>query len=107
MPFLNVHNLPESEPLPGYKLRYRHSGAMTFAFWTIEAAAPLPEHSHPHEQVANVIEGEYELTIDGESQVLRPGMLAVIPPHAPHSGKALTDCRIVDVFCPRREDFGE
>lgn len=25
--------------------------------------------------------------------------------HVPHSGRALTDCRVIDVFYPVREDY--
>ncbi len=105
MPFLNLDGLEESEPIPGYRAHFVHSKNMTLAYWTIEAGAPLPEHSHLHEQVANVIEGEFELTVDGETRRLGPGTVAVIPSNATHSGKAITNCRIIDVFYPVREDY--
>lgn len=78
---------------------------MTFAYWNIRKGAPLPEHSHPHEQVANVIEGKFELKVNNESKILEPGDVAVIPPNTKHSGKAITNCKIIDVFCPVREDY--
>ena len=65
----------------------------------------MPEHAHPHEQVSHVIEGEFELTIDGVKSVLRPGVVAVIPSNAKHSGTARTDCTIIDAFYPVREDY--
>jgi quercetin dioxygenase-like cupin family protein len=52
-----------------------------------------------------VSEGEFELTVDGETEVLRPGVVAVIPSDAEHSGRALTDCRVIDIFHPVREDY--
>jgi quercetin dioxygenase-like cupin family protein len=78
---------------------------MTFVFWEVEEGALLPEHSHMHEQVAHVIEGQFEITVDGETTVLEAGTVFVIPPHAVHSGRALTACRIVDSFAPVREDY--
>ncbi len=78
---------------------------MTIAHWTIEPDAALPDHSHPHEQVTTIIEGEFEMTINEETKVLTPGTVAVIPPNAAHSGKSLTPCRIFDVFYPVREDY--
>ncbi len=51
------------------------------------------------------MEGSFELTVAGETQVLEPGSVAVIPGNAPHSGKALTECRILDVFQPPRDDY--
>ena len=46
-----------------------------------------------------------ELTIEGETQVLMAGCVGVIPGGAMHSGRALTDCRIIDAFHPVREDY--
>ncbi|MFQ6078095.1 MAG: cupin domain-containing protein [Thermodesulfobacteriota bacterium] len=105
MRFLNLHELEEKQFVPGFKGHFVHSENMTFAYWDIEAGAVLPEHSHPHEQVASMIAGEFELTVNGETRLLRPGSVAIIPSDAVHSGRALTTCRIIDVFYPVREDY--
>jgi len=105
MPFLKLDELQSKQPFAGFKARFVHSATMTFAHWEIDAGAILPEHSHPHEQVANVIQGEFELTIGGETRRLGPGHVGVIPSHAIHSGRAITDCHIIDAFYPIREDY--
>lgn len=105
MSFIDLKEISEREQIPGYMVRFVHSERMTLAYWEIAEGAPLPQHSHPHEQIANVIEGRFELTISGNTQVLEPGHVAVIPPNAMHSGLALTRCRIIDAFCPVREDY--
>ena len=71
----------------------------------IDDGTLLPEHSHPHEQWLNLIEGELELTVGGETRVIHPGITVYIPSNIPHSGKALTECKVIDVFTPVREDF--
>ncbi|MEL6822034.1 MAG: cupin domain-containing protein [Calditrichota bacterium] len=106
MAFLNLNNLDERELLPGFKVRFVHSDTMTLAYWTIDEGAELPEHSHHHEQVlAAVMEGEFEITVDGEAQIVRPGDVVVIPSNVVHSGRALTNCKMLDVFQPVREDY--
>jgi quercetin dioxygenase-like cupin family protein len=105
MPFLNLHDLEEKQLIPGFKGHFVHSENMTFAYWDIEAGAVLPEHSHFHEQVASMIAGEFELTVNGETKVLRPGSVAIVPSDAVHSGRAITICRIIDAFYPVREDY--
>ena len=100
-----VHRVVPREMLPGFSARFIHSERMTFAYWEIEAGARLPEHSHPHEQVAHMLEGFFELTIAGNTHVLSPGSVIAIPPDAVHSGLALTRCRIMDAFAPVREDY--
>ena len=58
-----------------------------------------------HALNVHVLEGEFELTVAGETKVLKPGQVAVIPSNVPHSGKALTKCYIIDAFYPVREDY--
>ncbi|MFK7951800.1 MAG: cupin domain-containing protein [Ekhidna sp.] len=105
MIFRNLDDINPKEILPGYTVRFVHSEKMTMAFWDVKAGSPLPEHAHHHEQIANVMEGEYELTINGETQRLKPGQVAVIPSNVPHSGIAITDCKLMDIFAPVREDY--
>lgn len=105
MPFIELATLPEREPVAGYRGRFVHSQHMTVAHWQIAAGHALPEHHHPHEQVVNVIAGEFELQLGDETRVLTPGTVAVIPPDVPHAGRAVTDCQIIDVFHPVREDY--
>ncbi len=39
--------------------------------------------------------------------VLQPGMTAFIPSGVVHSGKAFTECKVIDFFIPVREDYRE
>ncbi len=105
MPFHSLDQIKWKELLPGFRVRFLHTKHMTLAFWNIDAGAELPEHSHPHEQVASIQAGEFELNIEGEMQVLKPGQIATIPGNKRHSGKALTDCEMLDIFSPVREEY--
>ena len=91
--------------IPGFHGKFAHSTNMTFVLWDIDKGAILPEHSHVHEQVVHVYEGELEVTVDGKTTVLHGGSIGVIPSNAVHSGRALTDCRVMDAFYPLREDY--
>ena len=105
MPFVDAAVLNEKEILPGFRGRSIHTGTMTFMYWTVDEGAIIPEHSHMHEQVAHVLTGKFELTVDGQTALLEPGKIAVIPPHVKHGGKAVTACELLDVFHPEREDY--
>ena len=89
----------------GFTARMIHTETMTLAYVDVDAGADLPEHAHHHTQVLNLLEGRFELIVDGKLHILEAGDVYVIPSNAPHSGRALTQCRILDVFHPVREDF--
>ena len=105
MPVINLNDSAPREMMRGFNGCFVHTEGITFVEWHITAGALLPEHSHPHEQVTAVQEGEFEMTIAGSKNHLTPGSVAVIPSNVLHSGRAVTDCTIIDVFHPVREDY--
>ena len=105
MTYGRVDDLPTGTPFPGGHGKFIQSAQMTFVYWDLAAGVLLPEHSHPHEQVVHTFAGRFELTIAGETQILEAGSVTVIPANAVHSGQSLTRCRIMDAFCPVREDY--
>ena len=107
MPLINLNQFEEKEFFPGFFGRFVHSNNMTIAYVRVKAGAELPEHSHPHEQICNVIEGEFVLTVNGKPNSMKANNTYNIPSNAPHSGRAITDCKIIDAFYPVREDFKE
>ena len=100
-----INSIRQKEIMPGFKGRFIHTDGFTIAYWDIAENSELPEHSHIHEQTTQVIEGKLELTINGETKILEAGSIAIIPSNIVHKGKALTDCKVTDVFCPTREDY--
>ena len=102
---MNWSDVDESNPIPGFHGKVQHSDTMSFVLWRIDKDAPLPAHRHVHEQVVHMLEGTFELTIGGVTQVCHAGDVAAIPSNVIHSGRAITDCRIIDAFSPVREDY--
>ena len=105
MPFLDAGSLPVIERLPGWHGRYFHSASMTFAHYDFMHGSSIHEHFHPQEEVYEVIEGELEMTVDGVTQIVRPGLVAIVPAGVRHSVKALTDGRAIIIDSPVRSDF--
>jgi quercetin dioxygenase-like cupin family protein len=101
----DLKKLLPREVFPGFTGKFVHTDNMTFAFWEIKKGSALPEHSHLHEQVVNMLEGEFEIVLEGKPTHLLPGNILPIPSHAKHAGRAITDCKILDVFYPVREDY--
>jgi quercetin dioxygenase-like cupin family protein len=96
---------PQKELIPGFKGTFVHGEGFTAAYWKIQKGSILPEHHHVHEQLTQVTEGEFELVIDGVKYLCKPGSVLLIPSNVPHSGIALSDCRITDIFCPSRPEY--
>lgn len=103
--YQDISLIPSREIINGYKARFIHTQNTTIAFWEVEAGAVMPVHFHMQEQTSQVLEGKFELTIDNVPRVLEPGSVAIIPSNVPHGGVALTDCKLLDIFSPVREDY--
>lgn len=104
-PHVVLADLEPREPMPGFRGRFVHADRMTIVHWDVDAGAELPEHTHPHEQVSSLLAGEFDMVIAGVTRRMTAGTLAIIEPHVVHSGRAVTSCQFVDVFCPVREDY--
>jgi hypothetical protein len=69
--------------------------------------APDPYHSHPHEQITYLAEGDILFLAQGqEPRRMTAGDLFAVPSGVPHSIQLLSRRgRLVDTFNPIREDF--
>jgi quercetin dioxygenase-like cupin family protein len=70
-------------------------------------AVPDPMHSHVHEQITYIADGELLFFAEGqEARHLRAGDLFAVPSGQPHSVQLLSkSARLIDSFQPIREDF--
>jgi quercetin dioxygenase-like cupin family protein len=102
---IDLASLPIREIFPGIRARLVHSDRTSHSWVEIDQGSSFPEHHHPHEQIVSVLEGELELIVGGVTHRLSPGRMFVIPPDVPHSGTAITACRVLDVFAPTRDDY--
>jgi len=64
-------------------------------------------HTHLHSQVSYVVEGKFEVEVDGGKQILSAGDAFFVPSMAPHGAVCLEDGILLDVFSPARRDFLE
>jgi quercetin dioxygenase-like cupin family protein len=73
---------------------------MTFAHCEFDAGSSIHEHSHPEEEVWQVIEGELEITIGGVTRRAGAGSAGIVPPNTLHSIRALSDGKAIVVDYP-------
>jgi quercetin dioxygenase-like cupin family protein len=104
--FFDIATLPGFSPLDGIQMSVLSGGRMMANWVRIEPGAVVPDHAHPHEQLGLVLEGEIDMTIDGETRRLGPGSAYVVPGGVRHAGQGgSTGCLVLDVFSPPREDY--
>ncbi|MCU0388315.1 MAG: cupin domain-containing protein [Chitinophagaceae bacterium] len=103
--FQNFDEVPVKQIAPGFFCKLVHTENNTINFLEVKAGSQLPNHSHPHEQSSFILDGQFEMTVNGESKVLVANDFVVIPGGVEHGGKAITDCKLIDVFSPVREDY--
>lgn len=103
--FVRWEDMAVRTPREGAEGRIVHGETMSLAIWTFDAQIDLPIHTHPHDQITHVIEGEIELTVGTETKRLTAGMSARIPGGMEHGVHTLTHARVVDAFHPVREDL--
>ena len=64
-------------------------------------------HSHPHEQITYVVEGEFVFTIDGKRQIVKAGDSILNESNVFHGTICLEKGKLLDFFSPHRKDFLE
>jgi quercetin dioxygenase-like cupin family protein len=102
---VDLRNTAEFELAKGVRARVVTASTVSVMHVRLDEGAVVPEHSHYHEQVVNVVEGELELTVEGTPHSITPGKAFILKPNIPHSARAVKATFVVDVFHPVREEF--
>lgn len=107
---LSYHATPGERFRDGFERRLIHTNDLMTVVLDVDNGpwtAPDPYHSHPHEQISYVAEGEILFLAEGEEpRRLGAGDLFAVPSGKPHSIQLLSKrARLVDTFNPIREDF--
>ena len=104
--FFSWQDIPEKVPKEGVTMRVVSGEKGMMVFFDIEPNVEIPVHSHPHEQMGTVLEGELTMSINGVEQVLKAGDGYIAPSGMPHGARAGSQgAKVVDFFSPPREDY--
>ncbi len=106
---IKFEQMPSEQVKEGVERRTAHTEHLMIVIVDFSGgpmAEPDPPHSHPHEQVTYVAEGEILFFLEGQPQRLCAGDAFVVPSGKLHTIQTLTEkARLVDSFTPIREDF--
>jgi quercetin dioxygenase-like cupin family protein len=67
----------------------------TVTIFAFDEGQGLSEHTAPFDALAQVLEGEVEITISGKPHRLQGGGLILIPAHQPHALKAIKRFKMI------------
>lgn len=103
--FQSFADIATKEIAPGFFSKLIHTDTNTINFIEVKAGCSVPLHQHVHEQYSFVTEGRFEMTVADDIKILDPGLFVIIPSNAVHGGTAITNCKLIDIFSPVREDY--
>ena len=104
--FVEKNDCTHRTIFPGVDICTACGTGMMLSYVEIEPGAVVEAHSHPHEQVGMVVEGEARFLVGDEERVLKPGDMYRIPGGVTHRVVALeAGLKALDIFHPIREDY--
>jgi quercetin dioxygenase-like cupin family protein len=94
------------EIFPGVSIFTTYGAHAMISLVQMQPHSRVEPHSHPHEQIGVLLEGEGHFTIGDETRRISPGDMWRIPGDVIHS-LVCGDrpIRAIDVFYPIREDY--
>jgi len=97
---------PWEEVAPGLSRQIMgYDGKIMLVKAKFEKGAVGTMHKHYHSQVTYVESGEFEMTIDGKTHLLKRGDSFYVLPWLMHGCVCTKPGILIDVFSPAREDF--
>lgn len=104
--FVSRPETSRHEIFPGVEIFTAAGDSMMLSLVEFAPRAVVEPHSHSHEQMGMLLEGELTFTIGGQTRTLRPGEMWRIPGGVVHSAVAGdAPVKALDVFHPVREDY--
>jgi quercetin dioxygenase-like cupin family protein len=104
--FLDPEKIASRTLAPGVTAKIAWGEKLMLSLVSLEPDAWVPTHSHPHEQMGVMVSGTMEMTIAGETRILSPNEMYLIPGGVPHSARGGRNGAVaLDAFSPPREEY--
>jgi quercetin dioxygenase-like cupin family protein len=69
--------------------------AGTVTFFAFDKGQGLSEHTAPFDAIVNILDGEAEIIISGESHNVKEGDMLIMPANEPHALKAINKFKML------------
>lgn len=87
---MKIIEIASLKPPSGGSARFQgfeHGASTSFFVVTSAPGKGADKHRHPYEEVFVILEGEIEVTVAGQTQMIGAGTIVVIPPNTWHEFK--------------------
>jgi quercetin dioxygenase-like cupin family protein len=99
--FRSWNGVGAAEFIPGVQLHSIGGEQVLLCRVTYEAGKSVARHAHEHtEQVMAIVDGEVEVTIGGETRMLRPGDVCVMNRGVEHELRSEAGCTFFEALAP-------
>ena len=106
MYFVEEEQMTKKSIAPGVNIAVAGGDRAQMSFVTLTPGSQVPLHSHPHEQMGVVIEGEFVMVLGGGSKITKTGDKYVIPGGVEHGVPEVKIKSVaLDIFSPPRDDY--
>jgi quercetin dioxygenase-like cupin family protein len=104
--FASPDKCTKREIFPGVNITTLGGQQLMISHVDLQPGSVVALHSHPHEQMGILIEGEMTFTVGDETRELKAGEMWRIPGNVPHTVTAGPRGAVaIDIFHPVREDY--
>lgn len=104
--FVEADAASDHDIFPGVQIHTVAGEQLMISLVDLEPNSEVAMHSHPHEQMGYLLEGELDFTIGDERRTVKPGEYWRIPGGIEHGCKAGDmKTRALDIFHPVRDDY--
>jgi quercetin dioxygenase-like cupin family protein len=106
MGFWDLKTLKLDEFRPGIRSKLESGTSLTMAFMEIAPHKGGSAHDHPFDQCGIVVDGEIEMSIEGEKKLMRAMETYFIPAGIMHNWKTFAvPARILDVVAKQSQEM--
>lgn len=104
--FVDKNDCVHHQIFPGVDIYTTCCQQMMLSLVEMQPGAVVEPHSHPHEQMGLMLEGEADFTIGDQQMRVTAGQMWRIPGGVVHKVVALeVPVRALDIFHPPRDDY--
>lgn len=104
--FFDLSKRQKKDAFENVQIQTVYGDHVMLSYVHLEPNGIVPLHSHPHEQMGLLLEGECEFTIGDETRTVKVGDVWWIPGDVEHTVKNGDKYTLaLDIFYPIREDL--